>query len=182
MFNGSVVSYPNRGRWGNNKYRGNCSGHIIKDFIETYHGTGNGLFVDPSVGGGTLQDVASDMGVRFQGLDLRDGFNLLTDSLVNAIGEKARTIFWHPPYHDMVKYSGTADKGIWGDEPHKYDLSRQPSLSEFIEGCAVAFQNIYEALENGGHYGILIGNQRKQGRYYNLSGMLERFCPGELTD
>jgi len=112
MFNGSVVSYPNRGRWGNNKYRGNCSGHIIKDFIETYHGTGNGLFVDPSVGGGTLQDVASDMGVRFQGLDLRDGFNLLTDSLVNAIGEKARTIFWHPPYHDMVKYSGTADKGM----------------------------------------------------------------------
>ncbi len=82
----------------------------------------------------------------------------------------------------MVKYSGKSDSGMWGNEPHKYDLSRQPNLSEFMEGCAVAFQNIYDALENGGYYGVLIGNQRKNGRYYNLSGMIERFCLGELTD
>jgi len=57
------------------------------------------------------QDVAGDTGVRFQGLDLRYGYNLLTVSLVNTISEPAHTIFC-PPYHDMVKYSGTADKGM----------------------------------------------------------------------
>lgn len=33
----SVVSYPDRGPWGNNKYRGNCSGYLIKDLIEQFH-------------------------------------------------------------------------------------------------------------------------------------------------
>lgn len=31
----SIVSYPERGTYGNNKYRGNCSGRLIKDIIET---------------------------------------------------------------------------------------------------------------------------------------------------
>ncbi len=182
MFKGSVISYPNRGQWGNSKYRGNCSGHVIKDFVETYHGANDSLFADPSVGGGTSRDVAESMGLRFKGLDLHNGYNLLTDSLATALGEQAKTIFWHPPYHDMIHYSDSADNGMWGNEPHPGDLSRQASLSDFIEGCSVAFQNIYDALENGGHYGILIGNQRKKGKYYNLSSMLERFCPGELRD
>ncbi len=29
----SVVSYPNRGPWGDPRYRGNCSGHLAKDLI-----------------------------------------------------------------------------------------------------------------------------------------------------
>ena len=33
----SVVSYPDRGPWGNNKYRGNMSGYLVKDIIEQYH-------------------------------------------------------------------------------------------------------------------------------------------------
>ena len=35
----SVVSYPDRGPWGNNKYRGNMSGYLVKDIIEQFiHG------------------------------------------------------------------------------------------------------------------------------------------------
>ena len=29
----SVVSYPDRGPWGDFRYRGNCSGHLVKDLI-----------------------------------------------------------------------------------------------------------------------------------------------------
>jgi hypothetical protein len=29
----SVVSYPARGPWGDSKYRGNCSGYLVKDLI-----------------------------------------------------------------------------------------------------------------------------------------------------
>ena len=32
----SIVSYKERGNYGNAKYRGNCSGYIIKDLIEQF--------------------------------------------------------------------------------------------------------------------------------------------------
>ena len=36
-FDSSVVSYPDRGHYGNSKYRGNTTGHIIVQFLETFH-------------------------------------------------------------------------------------------------------------------------------------------------
>jgi len=30
----SVISYKDRGPYGNNSYRGNCSGYVIKDLIQ----------------------------------------------------------------------------------------------------------------------------------------------------
>ena len=43
MFAGSVVSYPDRGHWGKSSYRGNCTGRIIKDFLESYMKRKDGL-------------------------------------------------------------------------------------------------------------------------------------------
>lgn len=36
-FNSSVVSYPGRGPYGTSSYRGNTSGRIVREFLETYH-------------------------------------------------------------------------------------------------------------------------------------------------
>ena len=33
---GTVLSFPDRGPWGNNRYRGNCSGYIHAFLIEVY--------------------------------------------------------------------------------------------------------------------------------------------------
>lgn len=176
MFKQSVVSYPDRGPWGNRAYRGNCSGHIVKDCIETYLRPG-GLMVDPSVGGGTSSDVARDLGVRFFGTDLHQGFNLLTDDLATLVGEPASLVFWHPPYGPMIAYSGN----MYGDAPSNWDLSRM-SVKEFTEAMVVCSMNIHDAVEPGGHYGILMGNYREKGRYYNFSGMVERIAPGTLVD
>ena len=33
----SVVSYMERGQYGNSKYRGNCSGFVIKDLIKQFY-------------------------------------------------------------------------------------------------------------------------------------------------
>ncbi len=33
----SVVSYMERGKYGNSKYRGNCSGFVIKDLIKQFY-------------------------------------------------------------------------------------------------------------------------------------------------
>lgn len=180
MFESSVISYPNRGQWGNNKYRGNCSGHVVKGFLETYHPDRHKLFVDPSVGGGTSRDVANELGIRFVGLDLSQGFNLLTDDLYHTLGERPSTVFWHPPYWGMIPYSG--ENGMWGNTPNPFDLSHAPTLQDFLSGCQLAISNMFDALEPKGVYGVLIGNWRVRGDYYNLSSMIERFCPGKMRD
>jgi hypothetical protein len=177
MFNQSVCSYPDRGHWGNSQYRGNCTGHIIRDFIESYMRNQQGLVADPSVGGGTSEAVARELGVRFKGTDLHQGFNLLTDDFSSFLGEEAHLVWWHPPYWDMLAYSGA----MWGDTPHRWDMSRM-ALPEFVESLELAIMNIHDACEKGGHYGILMGNMRRDGRYYNLSSLVERIAPGQLVD
>lgn len=175
MFKSSVCSYENRGPYGNNKYRGNCSGFIVKDFIESYMRKPNGLVADPSVGGGSSIDVANELGVRFKGTDLHQGFNLLRDDFLSFLGEPAHLIWWHPPYWDMIQYSGKQ----WG-EPNKWDMSRM-NLPEFVEALELAVMNIHDACERGGHYGILMGNLRRDGDYFNLSSLVERIAPGKLV-
>lgn len=176
MFKNSIASYPNRGPYGKSSYRGNCTGYIIKDFIGSFLGRPDGLVADPSIGGGTSVDVANEMGIRFKGTDLRDGFNLLTDDFHSFLGEPANLVWWHPPYASMIQYSGKE----WG-EPNKWDMSRM-QLLDFVEALELAIMNIHDACETGGHYGILMGNLRQQGKYYNLSSLVERVAPGMLVD
>jgi len=177
MLKTSVVSYPDRGNYGNSRYRGNCTGHIVKDFFATYIKRKNGLIVDPSIGGGTSVDVAREMGLRFVGTDLHQGFNLLVDDLKSHLGEEAHVAWWHPPYAGMLQYSGIE----WGNEPHKWDMSRM-SMADFTEALELAVMNIHDAVEANGVYGILMGNLRRAGEYYNLSSLVERIAPGKLID
>lgn len=46
----SVVSYPDRGPYGDWRYRGNCSGRLIKDLIKFYKPKS---VLDPCEGGRT---------------------------------------------------------------------------------------------------------------------------------
>lgn len=176
MFSNSVCSYPARGSYGDNKYRGNCTGYIIKDFFETYMKDQNGLAADPSVGSGTSEDVAKELGIRFKGTDLNRGFNLLCDDFKTFLGEESHIVWWHPPYWNMITYSGDQ----WGDA-HPWDMSRLP-LNEFVEALHLAMMNIHDSLEKGGHYGVLMGNLRRNGQYFNLSSLVERVSPGTLVD
>lgn len=176
MLKNSVVSYPDRGRWGNPRYRGNCTGHIVRDFFEQYMTRQDGLAVDPSIGGGTSADVAREMGIRFIGTDLHQGFNLLTDDLGSYLGEEAHIAWWHPPYGEMIQYSGVE----WG-ETSKWDMSRM-NIQDFTEALELAVMNIHDAVERGGVYGILMGNMRRAGEYYNFSSLVERVAPGKLID
>lgn len=176
MFKNSICSYPDRGQYGKSSYRGNCTGHIIKDWIETYMKRPDGLVADPSIGGGTSVDVAKAMGVRFKGTDLHQGFNLLRDDFKTFLGEEAHMVWWHPPYWNMIEYSGNQ----WG-QADKWDMSRM-DMPEFVEALELAVMNIHDACERNGTYGILMGNLRKKGDYYNLSSLVERIAPGKLVD
>lgn len=54
----SVLSFANRGPWGNNKYRGNCSGWIQAFLIWKYQVS---KFAELFSGSGTGYDVCRDM-------------------------------------------------------------------------------------------------------------------------
>lgn len=182
-FTSSVASYPDRGKWGDARWRGNCSGHIVKEALGSYFNWKNpkALFVDPSEGSGTSGDVARELGVDYVGLDLHSGFNLLRDDLLESVGRPADMVFWHPPYHSMVEYS----KNVWGDgTPHPDDLSNCQSIADFIEKSQLALMNIHDAvsMDGRGTYCVLIANMRKAGQYYDLTGMLQRVAPGKLRD
>lgn len=50
----SIVSYKDRGNFGDSKYRGNCTGYIIRDLINNYYPTSKPKkLVEIFSGGGT---------------------------------------------------------------------------------------------------------------------------------
>ena len=153
----SVVSYPDRGPWGDSTYRGNCSGHLVKDLILRFNS--ESVF-DPAEGSGTVRDVVSGINqyrkrnIRYEGRDLKSGSELFSSDLPK---ERFDMVWFHPPYWDIIKYS---------DNPK--DLSNCQSLAEFEEKLSAVVERLSSALKPGGIMAILIGDKRKNGEYFPL--------------
>lgn len=128
-------------------------------------------------GSGTSRQVAAGLGVRYAGFDLRTGFDATRDDLLAATGERAGSIWIHPPYAGMIKYSGFQ----WG-RPHPADISRCVDLTEFTRCLALILRNAYRALAPNGYYGVLIAPWRSVGRYYDLPHLVRCIAPGEIVD
>lgn len=90
----SIVSYPERGTGGSNRYRGNCSPKLIEDLIGFFKPN---EICDYMCGSGTTQDAARSMGITSHCYDLHSGFDLINCE----IPERPEFVFWHPPYWDM---------------------------------------------------------------------------------
>lgn len=175
----SILSYPSRGPWGKSSWRGNCSGFVYKDLFERLKPR---VFVDPMVGSGTSYQVAQEMGIEAYGLDLHQGFNILRDSILERVGKPADLVVSHPPYHNMIVYSGCKDGGIWGEEPHPDDLSRCVDVEDFHSKLQLALMNQREATLPGGHYGTILGDLRRQGLYVSLQAeAIARMPASELA-
>ena len=153
----SVVSYQNRGPWGDSRYRGNCSGHLVKDLILRFNCQ---RVFDPAEGSETVRDVVSGINkylrrdINYEGRDLNKGWDILT----NPLPEKQFDLVWyHPPYWDIIRYS---------DNPK--DLSKCRTLEDFEFKLNQSVERLYKALRPGGLLVILIGDRRKEGTYYAL--------------
>lgn len=170
----SIVSYPDRGPWGSSRWRGNCAGYLVRDLLEFFSPD---FFVDPCEGSGTSRDVARDLGIKYAGFDLHSGFNLVKDSLIETLGGDCPDyVFFHPPYHSMISYSGC----VWGKEPHPDDLSRCSSPEEFLCKLQMSLYNIYAALQGNGNYTVLIGDIRKNGSFWSVQADLIKMMPGKV--
>jgi len=157
----SVVSYPDRGPWGDPMYRGNCSGWLIKDLILRFKC--RSVF-DPAEGGGTTKDVVTGINqflrreIYYEGKDLNHGWDVLTSDLPK---KQFDLVWYHPPYWDIISY--TEDDR---------DLSNCKTLQEFEEKLNKSVERLFQSVKPGGILVIVIGDKRKQGNYYVLGRTL----------
>lgn len=163
----SVVSYPERGKEGNNKYRGNCSPKLIEDLYNFFKFDS---ISDYMSGSNTTGAVAQKLGIQANTYDLSLGFDLLNCD----IPERNEFCFWHPPYWDIIKYSGSQ----WGDKEHPSDLSKVQSYEEFIKQIDICMMKQFNALEKGGRLAVLVGDVKRKGKLYSM--FCDMLKPGTL--
>lgn len=176
----TFIAFPERGKGGDSKWRGNCSPEVIRAIAKyamdckRYDGKDLSTFtlLDPMSGSGTSKAVADELGIRSVLYDLnptpaagRGNWN----ALKNDVDDSADIIFWHPPYHDIVKYSGS----MWG-QAHPDDLSRCENWEDFIEKINEVYKKLFFALRNGGKMAILVGDIRSKGRFYSMQNDMLR--------
>jgi len=153
----SVVSYPDRGPWGDPRYRGNCSGHLIKDLILRF--SAKSVF-DPAQGSGTVREVVTGINqhlkkqIDYEGRDLKQGCDILTNQLPE---KQFDLVFYHPPYWDIIHYSNNPK-----------DLSNSSTLEDFERRLNQSIEKLFEAVKPGGIIAVLIGDKRRSGNYYVL--------------
>ncbi|MFC1828059.1 hypothetical protein ACFL0O_00420 [Thermodesulfobacteriota bacterium] len=153
----SVVSYPDRGPWGDSRYRGNCTGYIVKDLVLRFKC--RSVF-DPAEGSGTVRDVVDGINkhlkqsIHYEGKDLKKGWDILESSLPE---NKFDMVWYHPPYWDIIRYSNNPK-----------DLSNCETLHDFENKLNQSVERLSQTVKPGGIMAILIGDKRKSGNYYAL--------------
>lgn len=164
----SIVSYQERGIGGSNMYRGNCSPRLIQDLIKQFKPAS---ISDYMCGSNTTRDVATALGLNSFTYDLNQGYDLISDPIL----ERNDFIFHHPPYWDIIKYSGN----MYGD-PDARDLSRILDYNEFIKVLNELIIKQFASLKTNGHMAILVGDIKRKGKLYSM--VMDMIKPGTLVN
>lgn len=175
----SVVSHAERGNGGKSSYRGNAGANFMQDVIlfgmeNTKTRAQDFLFCDANEGSGTSGDVARRLNCQYVGLDLMHGNDFTRDSILTSLPRPAEMVFTHPPYADMIAYSGSQ----WGSEMLPTDTSN-PGLSKeaFMEMSQVMLMNQRDATRDGGLYATLIGDMRRKGQFWSFQADYQLMMP-----
>ena len=168
----SIVSYVTRGPFGDADYPGNCSGFLVRDLIRVLDAKS---VCDPAEGSGTTGQAAAASGVTCTSFDLRTGFDLESTPLDTVLNDAVDLVFFHPPYFQIVQYSGT----VWGHEPHPADLSHETDWTEYLKRLRKMIEHCLTGLSEKGHLAILIGDVRQEGSYYSAQAAILRWFQPE---
>ncbi len=178
----TLLSFPSRGPWGDNKWRGNCSGWIQAFLIWKYQVE---KMAELFAGSGTGSEVARDMGIDYIGADLNPNpvrSNILSlDAIKDEVPEEfvdADFCFMHPPYGAEIRipYAGSMfpdkDKTL-----SKSDLG-QMEWDKFMKTLNGIIMKYYASMQSGSRMGILMGDVRRNGRCYSM--LKDIVQPGQL--
>ncbi len=152
----SILDFKNRGKFGDSSYRGNYSGYTLIALNKRYKFQN---VSDYMKGSDTTGDAARYLNISNHSYDLNMGFDLLKDT----IPERNEFIMFHPPYWDIIKYSGD----VWGNTPHPSDLSQIPEYKEFIKTLDYCIAKQFASLKTGGRMAILIADIRRNWQLYS---------------
>ena len=178
----TVLSFPDRGPWGDNRYRGNCSGWYQAFLIWKYKVH---KMAELFSGSGTGYDVAKDMGIDYVGADLnpnpvRPGIlsvNAVTDEVPVEFTD-ADFCFMHPPYGMEI---GIPYAGSMYPDPMKQlsksDLGQMP-WEIFMKTLNEIVMKYFAAMQSGAKMGILMGDVRRKGILHSM--LTDIIKPGEL--
>lgn len=177
----TILSFPDRGPWGDKKYRGNCSGWIQAFLIWKYKIE---KFAELFSGSGTGYDVAKDMGISYVGADLnpnpvRPGIlnvNAVTDEVPESFFD-ADMLFMHPPYGAEIRipYAGSMYPDPMG-QLSKSDLGQMP-WEQFMATLNKVIMKYYASLKNGAYLSVLMGDVRRGGLHSMFTDIVK---PGSL--
>ena len=159
----SVVSYKDRGPYGDRNYRGNCSGYLIKELLDHYKPY---KVLDPMEGSGTTGDVCRELKISYTGEDLKKGNNALFPPSNSEIFDFT---FIHPPYWDMITYSDNIG-----------DLSNCNSYQDFIIAMNTVISVLKTRTRINGYIACLIGDIRRKGKYIHILKDLLNICNLEI--
>lgn len=179
----TVLSFPDRGPWGDNRYRGNCSGWVQASLIWKYNVQ---KLAELFAGGGTGSDVAKDMGIRYVGADLNPNPRrkdiLVCNAILDEVPDEFRDadmIFMHPPYGKEIHipYAGS----MYPDPDGALSASDlgQMEWDSFMSTLNQVVMKYYASMAPGARMSILMGNVRRNGRYYSMLNDIVK--PGELV-
>lgn len=150
----SVHATPGRGPYGDSRYRGNCSGLLIRDLLRFYRPK---RVLDPMDGGGTCGDVCRELNIEYEGRDLKRGFDATSPEPFASLG-CFDFIWMHPPYFQMVRYNP--------DVPQCLSNAESPRM--FSELMRRVLRNCRGVLSPRGKLAILIGDGKFNGEYLGL--------------
>lgn len=139
----SLYHFHRAGEYGDRTWPGNCGGNLIKDLLLYFR---PGLVFDPMTGSGTAREVCEELGVPCLAFDIHQGFDACDPA--GFPGPETFDFVWaHPPYWRQKLYA---------DDPR--DLSRTPSLEEFLRRYRQFLRNCARSLKPGGKLAVLMGD------------------------
>jgi hypothetical protein len=139
----SLYHFHRAGEYGDRGYPGNCGGNLIKDLLLYFKPS---LVLDPMSGSGTCAEVCDELGVPCMAWDIHRGIDAC-DPQGFSDGEAFDFIWAHPPYWRMKLYADDSR-----------DLSRAPTLADFLRRYRQFIRNSAAALKTGGKLAILMGD------------------------
>jgi SAM-dependent methyltransferase len=139
----SLYHNSRAGEYGDRRYPGNCGGNLIKDLLLYFR---PGLVFDPMAGSGTCRDVCDELGIPCLSWDIHNGFDAC-DPVAFSASEAFDFIWAHPAYWRQKLYADDSR-----------DLSRAPTLHDFLRRYAQFIRNCAKALKPNGKLAILMGD------------------------
>lgn len=139
----SLYHFHRAGEYGDRSYPGNCGGNLIKDLLRYFR---PGLVFDPMSGSGTCSDVCRELRIPCMAWDIHQDFDACNPHAFPK-HQMFDFIWSHPPYWRQKLYA---------DDPR--DLSRTPTLDDFLTRYGQFLRNCAGALKPSGKLAVLMGD------------------------